>query len=480
MLGKFIIIMIVLGLPIALLYLVDGMLPINVPLYVSFYILVISSLSLIFSLFLVAIWTGERRLFASFTALTIFIGIVGICTAFSEGFNISGYEEMVLDFVRKISGSELAFLSFLSLHFPLLSFGIWKAGREIVFLRFRDLIVSVAVLIFSGIAIVVANLYSTTEPQIKELFNVMSFADILLIFLYTLLVQIYRETEARAYYLVILGFFSLKFLCDIAIVGSVTTAGIPVVFYALSHVNLFAGMVYLYTRDVRILTYQEIVEEKERVMELYKRVNELQEALSIINRMLRHDVKNKLQIILGYIEIYLAEKDEHYLEKAIQAVEETNQYLNKIRDLERAISTEKSILKPTNIREVVEKVLNFYQIPSNVQGNCYALADEAIYSVIDNIVNNAIKHGKTDRIDVKLSELDGECEIRIIDYGVGIPSEIKRKIFEEKFTLDPKSGSGLGLYVVRKVVERYGGRVWVEDTKPRGATFVLRLKARLQ
>ncbi|MEM1998805.1 MAG: ATP-binding protein, partial [Archaeoglobaceae archaeon] len=133
-----------------------------------------------------------------------------------------------------------------------------------------------------------------------------------------------------------------------------------------------------------------------------------------------------------------------------------------------------------NIREVVEKVLNFYQIPSNVQGNCYALADEAIYSVIDNIVNNAIKHGKTNKIDVKLSELDGECEIRIIDYGVGIPSEIKRKIFEEKFTLDPKSGSGLGLYVVRKVVERYGGRVWVEDTKPRGATFVLRLKARLQ
>ncbi|MEM3895985.1 MAG: hypothetical protein QW763_01820, partial [Archaeoglobaceae archaeon] len=116
MLGKFIIIMIVLGLPIALLYLVDGMLPINVAIYVSFYILVISSLSLIFSLFLVAIWTGERRLFASFTALTIFIGIVGICTAFSGGINISGYEEMVLDFVRKISDSELAFLSFLSLH----------------------------------------------------------------------------------------------------------------------------------------------------------------------------------------------------------------------------------------------------------------------------------------------------------------------------------------------------------------------------
>ncbi|MEM0202940.1 MAG: ATP-binding protein [Archaeoglobaceae archaeon] len=480
MAGKFIMIMIVLGLPIAVPYLFTDLLPINVALYAYFYVLLISSLSLIFSLFLIAIWTGERRIFASFTALTILIGIVGIYAVFSRGIEISGYEEMVLDFVRKMSSSELAVLSFLSFHFPLLSFGIWKAGREIAFLRFKDLIVSVAVLIFLGVVIVVANLYSVMEPQIKELFNVMCSADVLLIFFYTLLVRIYRETEAKAYYLMILGFFFLKFLCDVAIVGGITTAGIPAVFYALSYANLFAGMVYLYTRDVKILTYQEVVEEKERVTELYKRVNELQEVLSVINRMLRHDVKNKLQIILGYIEIYLAERDERYLEKAIQAVDETNQYLNKIRDLERAISTEKSILKPTNIREVVEDVLNFYQIPSNVQGSCYALADEAIYSVIDNIVNNAIKHGKTDRIDVKLSELDGECEIRIIDYGVGIPSEIRRKIFEEKFTLDPQSGSGLGLYVVRKVVERYGGRVWVEDTKPRGATFVLRLKTKLQ
>jgi signal transduction histidine kinase len=55
---------------------------------------------------------------------------------------------------------------------------------------------------------------------------------------------------------------------------------------------------------------------------------------------------------------------------------------------------------------------------------------------------------------------------------------LKRKIFEPGFTLDPATGSGLGLYVVRKVVERYGGRVWVEDTKPKGATFVIRLKSK--
>jgi two-component system sensor kinase len=124
-----------------------------------------------------------------------------------------------------------------------------------------------------------------------------------------------------------------------------------------------------------------------------------------------------------------------------------------------AISVDKSLLKPTNIREVVEDVMKFYNIEYKIHGNCFALADDAIYSVIDNIVNNAIKHGKTERIDFMLSEINGECEIRIIDYGIGIPSELKRKTFEPGFTLDPATGSGLGLYVVRKVVERYGGRV---------------------
>lgn len=471
---KFIIIMITLTLPILLPYFTS--LPIGAGYYAYLYISLISSLSLIFSLFLIATWKGERRIFASFTALTILIGLLGIYITFSDGLKAQTYGDIFLEFAKKIGDSETIVFSLLSFYLPLLSLGIWKTGREIAFLRFRDLLVSLTVLILLWILMLAANLHSTVDLRIRWFFNVSCSANTLLVFFYLLLTRIYRETEAKTYYSTILGFFFLNFLRDATVLGGFAIIGIPVVFHVMSYSVLLAGMMYLYTQDIEVSTFQEVVEEKERLAELYKRVDELREVLSIINQMLRHDVKNKLQVILGYIEIYLIEKDESYLEKAIRAVEETNQYLSKIRDLENAISAEKSILKPINIREVVENVLKFYQIPWNVQGNCYALADEAIYSVIDNIVNNAIKHGKTDRIDVILTDLGDESEIRIIDYGVGIPSEIKKRVFEKRFTLDPKRGSGLGLYVVRKVVERYGGRVWVEDTKPKGATFVLRLR----
>ncbi|MEN6378826.1 MAG: ATP-binding protein [Methanofastidiosum sp.] len=64
----------------------------------------------------------------------------------------------------------------------------------------------------------------------------------------------------------------------------------------------------------------------------------------------------------------------------------------------------------------------------SVTGDCAALCDEVIYSVIDNIIRNAIVHGKTDRIDISI---DDNGELRIADYGKSIPDDIKDKIFGE-------------------------------------------------
>ena len=105
------------------------------------------------------------------------------------------------------------------------------------------------------------------------------------------------------------------------------------------------------------------------------------------------------------------------------------------------------------------------------------MADEAVYSVIENLLSNAVKHGKTDKVDILLSEMEDECEIRVVDYGIGIPPEIREQIFNESFRYGEAGGTGLGLYIVKRLVERYGGKIWVEETKPHGATLVIRLKA---
>jgi signal transduction histidine kinase len=65
--------------------------------------------------------------------------------------------------------------------------------------------------------------------------------------------------------------------------------------------------------------------------------------------------------------------------------------------------------------------------------------------------------------------------MRIADNGIGIPDELKDKVFQEGFSHGVNAGTGLGLYLVSKAVERYGGDVRVEDSIPHGATFIISL-----
>ena len=88
---------------------------------------------------------------------------------------------------------------------------------------------------------------------------------------------------------------------------------------------------------------------------------------------------------------------------------------------------------------------------------------------------NAIIHGKASKIDILLEENE-ECIIKIADNGSGIPDEIKSKIFEERFSYGDAKGSGLGLYIVKKMVEKFDGSIEVKDNEPRGAIFIIKLK----
>jgi signal transduction histidine kinase len=82
-----------------------------------------------------------------------------------------------------------------------------------------------------------------------------------------------------------------------------------------------------------------------------------------------------------------------------------------------------------------------------------------------NLIGNALKFGGTD-IQIVIGVVPGqdEVEVSVKDDGPGISDSLKPLLFK-KFQRGStsKSGKGLGLYIVRMLVERYGGRVWVED-----------------
>ncbi|MBO8181835.1 MAG: PAS domain S-box protein [Archaeoglobus sp.] len=205
-----------------------------------------------------------------------------------------------------------------------------------------------------------------------------------------------------------------------------------------------------------------------------ERLVDLNEKLRLLNKILRHDLSNDISAILGAIEVFKATKDESFLEDAIKAGERSIQLINDMRELESVITTGK--LRSINLRDVIEEIRKSYDIEIGIEGGCKVLADDAITSVLNNLIKNAVIHSGSDRIDIKLKKLNGFCEMRVVDYGKGIPEEIKEHIFKEGFKYGKTGHTGLGLYIVKSVVEKYGGEVWVENNEPSGSIFVVKLK----
>lgn len=130
--------------------------------------------------------------------------------------------------------------------------------------------------------------------------------------------------------------------------------------------------------------------------------------------------------------------------------------IKRMRELESLITFGNN-LKSTHLKEVLKVVARNYDVQIWIEGDGVVLADEALISVFDNIIRNATIHGKADKIRIKIENKDELCEIRIADNGSGIPEEFKNEIFDEGFSYGDSRGSGLGLYIVRKTIERYGG-----------------------
>jgi signal transduction histidine kinase len=108
---------------------------------------------------------------------------------------------------------------------------------------------------------------------------------------------------------------------------------------------------------------------------------------------------------------------------------------------------------------------------------------EKLRQVLANLVENAVKYSPDGgRIAVTYESANGHLRFSVRDEGLGVPSEEQGRIFEKFHRVDPYltrgvGGTGLGLYICRKLVGEMGGRIWVDSEEGRGSTFSFELPA---
>lgn len=238
-----------------------------------------------------------------------------------------------------------------------------------------------------------------------------------------------------------------------------------------------------------------------RLQEVNRELEQLDKIKNNFISIASHELRTPLTTIKGALSLILDEEvgsvnaqQKHFLGIANHSVNRLDLLISELLDISQ-IQAGQLILKmgdtsvssilnqiKENIKEqMAQKNLNFF-IESKVDQLPNLQCDpQRISQAIENLISNAIKFTPMGGKIVFSGEDTGEFMIlKVSDTGIGISSENQEKIFDKFYQIDSSStrevgGTGLGLTIVKSIVELHGGRVWVESRLGEGATFYLLL-----
>jgi signal transduction histidine kinase len=237
---------------------------------------------------------------------------------------------------------------------------------------------------------------------------------------------------------------------------------------------------------------------KSRTAELEEANEPLQDAveqLKVHDRMQRefinvaaHELRTPTQDIIGYSELFYIRPESR--DEAMKVIARNSERLDRltsaILDVTR-IEGQKLTLnrEKFNLSEVLSCTVEDAKSTiddSNVKfehstpGNIVVEADRGrISQVISKLLDNAVKFTKRGAIYISEETKDGQAVVSIKDTGTGIDPEIMSMLFT-KFTTKSQTGTGLGLFIAKSIIEAHGGRIWAENNEDgKGATFIFRV-----
>ena len=227
-----------------------------------------------------------------------------------------------------------------------------------------------------------------------------------------------------------------------------------------------------------------------------------------IRRNAQHDafinaVTHELKTPIASIRLYL----ETLQTRAVDDAKRLEFYRIMVEDSERLLGTIEQVLRTGRIglsrrrlnvsridlgaviERCVERVRTLHKVSSEAldyrPGPPVTIVGDAdeVQAAVSNLIDNAVKFSGNDvRVTVETAKVDGKfVALRVTDHGPGIEKTELKRIFKRFYRVPGAvatrvKGTGLGLYIVRSVAKRHGGRAWAESEGPgRGATFVLQL-----
>ncbi len=244
---------------------------------------------------------------------------------------------------------------------------------------------------------------------------------------------------------------------------------------------------------------QDITERKANQRKLEETIAQLEES----NRRLEqfayaasHDLQEPLRMVSSYLQLiegrYADELDangEEFLEYAVDGAERMREMIDALLEYSR-VETRGQPLEPIDLDDVLEDVIDDLQLQiqetnaeitterlPRVEGDASQLRQ-----VLQNLLSNALEYSGDEppRVHVDAERRGDEYVVSVHDEGIGIPPENQDSVFEVFQRLHSREeydGTGIGLALCERIVERHGGEIWVDSEPGKGSTFSFTLSA---
>jgi|GEM_PF-4737330 len=246
-------------------------------------------------------------------------------------------------------------------------------------------------------------------------------------------------------------------------------------------------------RNDVVIIFSDITSEvnaKEKLKEYSEKLHLSNLELQTFAYVASHDLKEPLRTIAGFSELFaetyqdkINQEANEYLSFILQATGRMKKLINDLLYFSR-LSTEKGFIKEIDVAGILTKAVdnlhtlieeNKAIITNDILPNIL-VNETLLLQVFQNLISNAIKYRKDEqpKIHVSAKRKKNTWVFGIEDNGIGISEKYFDRIFvifQRLHTSDQYSGTGIGLAICKKIIEKYGGKIWVESKEGEGSTF---------
>lgn len=210
-----------------------------------------------------------------------------------------------------------------------------------------------------------------------------------------------------------------------------------------------------------------------------------------------HDLQQPLGMISSYLELFEREigdklegEARDYIERAVRGADRMQEMVDAVLGYAR-VDTRGREFTAVDLKAILDEIRDELAVTIEETGTTITfeelptvVADSAqLHQLLHNLITNAIKFvgDRPPRIHISAETDDAEWKIAVRDNGIGMEAATTERVFimfQRLHTQDEYPGTGIGLAICKRIIDRHGGRIWVESQPLRGSTFVFTLPKR--